>query len=227
MKKQIILSLAVVVILAGFRPVGTNNVKLFPELDNFFASSKKKFKSLSNERTAELAKISQLIARKKAKGKSATLVLISKNNSGTDQLAQAFLQAALAYYNISNVKLFSAGQSASELDSRILERLTKTGFKVNISDGKAELKFSDQDGVILFSKKVDDPSLPQSEFYSIVICTDGKIGCQASQNSEYIAEVKLPEISDIKDNAEFEKTFSQIATEMAYVAYSLKEVQLK
>lgn len=224
MKNQIILALAVITIMVtGFCNIGNNDVKIYSELDKFFASSKKKFNSISTERTNELAKISQLIAKKKAKGKSANLILVSKNNSGSDQLAQAFLQAAIAYYNISNVKLFSAGQSASELDSRIIERLTKTGFKASGS----ELKFSDQEGITLFSKKLDDSSLPQSEFYSIVICAEGKTGCQASQSSEYIAEVELPEISDIKDNTEFEKAFSQIATEMAYVAYQLKETHVK
>ena len=227
MKKSILfLAIFAAIVLSGFRDLGSDT-KLYPELEKFFASNKKKFNSISNERSAELAKISQLIAKKKSKGKSPSLVLVSKNNSGSDQLAQTILQAAIAYYGISDVKLYSAGSSASEVDGRIIERLTKTGFKANASGSKTELKFNDMGSVTLFSKKIDDSSLPQSEFYSVVICTEGKTACQASQNSEYVAEIKLPEISDIKDNAEFEKVFSQIAIEMAYVAYELKETHVK
>ena len=130
MKKSIFLfALSVMITASGFRSGGSNDAQLYPGLDKFFSSAKKKFSSISREREAELQKVAQLIAKKRSKSKPANIVFVSRSNSGSDVVAQAFLQSALVFYGVRKVKSFSAGQSSSEMDSRVIDHLTKDGFK--------------------------------------------------------------------------------------------------
>jgi protein-tyrosine-phosphatase len=226
-KSTFLISLAIFMIATGFRYNLGSDSKLYPELEKLFSSSKRKFVNISNERETKLIKITQLIARKKTKQKEANIVFVSKNNAGTNLVAQVLLQSALSFYDITKVKSFSAGLASSDIDGRVVEHLTKSGFKSSGTNSKIELKYNDTESVSIFSKKLDDSSLPQTDFYSVVICPEGKSACQASPGSEYIVELALPELTEIKDNAEFDKVYSQIVTEMAFVAFKLKEMQIK
>jgi len=212
--------LAIAGIGSAFRNPG-DTTELYPEVSKYFSSLKKKFNSITTKRERELNRLSQVIEKKKSKSMPCSVVFVSSDNSGSDQLAQVILHAAAVYYKISGVTFYSAGSSSSNLDGRIAAALGKFGFKATVGE-KTEVKFSDANAIQLFSKKTDDSSLPKSEFYSVLVCAENT--CTAPSNSEYTIKLPLKDLSQIKDEQEFQKEFEKIAVELSSVMYTLKQI---
>lgn len=223
MKKLIFLIVLLPLALGNFSTyVDGDGTVLYPEVSKYFSTLKKNFRSMTSDRESEMNKISQLIVKKKGKSKPSVIVLVTSNNSSSDQLAQVILQAAATYYKQDGIKFYSAGNSSGSLDERIIANLTKAGFKINSVSGKTEVKYSDQGTPIsLFPKTTDDPSLPKSDFYTILLCP----ACSAPANSEYTASISIKDLSEVKDEQEFQQEFQKLASELTFAIHTLKEIK--
>ncbi|MGN7722295.1 arsenate reductase/protein-tyrosine-phosphatase family protein [Chitinophaga sp. 22620] len=195
--------------------------RLYPELDRYFAALN--LKQVDQSHAQSLENIKSNLSMSNMDRADWNIIFYCSENSFRSQASQVFLQTLSFANKHKNVKVFSAGKTASGVDARLIDYLTQIGYKVSKTERRNatayEVRFSDQaDPIVLFSKPASDKSLPGSDVTSVIVCDSGKEAeCKDIQTSSL--QFKLPfekvETADARDKAE--KVLKHIATEMAYV----------
>ena len=205
----------------------TNN--LIPELNH----SIEKFdaSSIAKERLSLLQLLVDFVQEKKDTGIAVNLNFICTHNSRRSHLSQVWAQALSSYYNIPNVNCYSGGTEATALFPKIVETLSKSGFKITKLSSEVNpvysIKYAEQvHPVIGFSKVYDHSFNPKGNFAAIMTCS------QADENCPFVsgAEKRIPlTFEDPKaydhtpmQAAKYEERSLQIATELYYVFSMVK-----
>jgi len=204
---------------------------LYPSIQSNCDQLIKEFDLIKADRKVLLLKISDYIQRKIDAGMPVQLMYVCTHNSRRSHFGQIWAAVAANYYNISNTQTFSAGTEATAFHPNAIAALRENGFAVvQENENKNPIysvKFgSPKDYVTCFSKTVNDPSNPQSEFAAIMTCSD------ADENCPFIPGVELRIGTTYEDPKEFDGTAFQnekyiersfeIARECLYVFSKLK-----
>ena len=132
---------------------------------------------------------------------AAQLVFICTHNSRRSHIAQIWAQTAAAYFNVSNVTIYSGGTEATAFNPRAVDALQKIGFQIeNTSTGDNPhylVTFSDEHSSFeVFSKKYNDAPNPANDFAAIMTCTHADENCPIVTGAS--ARISLP-YDDPKD----------------------------
>lgn len=151
---------------------------------------------------------------------------ICTHNSRRSHLSQIWAQTMAAYFGVKNVSCYSGGTEETALFPKVAETLQDCGFQIrNLSHTENpiySIKYaSNEQGIIGFSKKLDDAFNPKSEFAAVMTCDSANEACPLVPG----ADMRIPiTFEDPKafDNTpqqtlKYKERSLQIAAEMYYV----------
>lgn len=152
------------------------------------------------------------------------LVFVCTHNSRRSQFAQVWAHVLAHHFGL-NIKSFSAGTEVTECNPRTLQALHAQGFEVLSEEGENPVHKvyfdTHQDPILLFSKTIDDGSLPEDNFAALMTCD------HADENCPFIpgAVARIPfRYDDPKafDGTELEtQKYQERSLEIAQDIYSL------
>jgi arsenate reductase (thioredoxin) len=187
------------------------------------------FSTISEERRSILQPLIDYIQSKIDQNKSIQLNFICTHNSRRSQFAQVWAKVAAERYGIF-IQSFSAGVEVTACNPRTIASLNRFGFKTNSSSEDNPihwLSFTDKEEKLqLFSKTLEHPDNPKSNFAAIMTCDHADEtcpivpGCEARIPVRYMDPKKYddtPLESTMYDYRSFE-----IASEMFYVFSKIK-----
>jgi arsenate reductase len=107
---------------------------------------------------------------------------ICTHNSRRSHFSQVWAQAISYYFGLSDVFCYSGGTEATALFPQVVETLEKQGFRIyTLSEGDNpvySIKYADnQHPIVGFSKRMDDPFNPTSDFAAIMTCDSASEAC--------------------------------------------------
>jgi arsenate reductase len=222
MKKLIFLCtiLSLAVALTSFKRDAAP--KLYPELENYFKSIETK--EFSKEHHDALESLKSDINASHLDYGDWNLIFYCSENTFRSQASQIFAQTLCYAKRHKNMKVFSAGQTSGEIHPKLIEYLSKIGYKITKSDkdGKTiyEVKFSDQaNPVVLFSKTTSDKSLPTKDVTSVIVCdVKNETDCaDLKTESTHPLSLAFQKVISTDANDKIETTLKTIASEMVYV----------
>jgi arsenate reductase len=187
---------------------------------------------LNQERKAILQPLVAFLQKSTATKESIRLNFICTHNSRRSHLSQIWAQTMAHYFGIDKVSCYSSGTEATAVYPKIIETLQAVGFEISAIQAATNsvyaIKFDANEAPIIgFSKTIDAPFNPQSEFAAIMTCTQADLGCPFVPGAS--VRISLP-FEDPKafDNSpdvlvHYEARSRQIATELFYVFSQLKK----
>jgi len=187
---------------------------------------------LNQERKAILQPLVAFLQKSTATKESIRLNFICTHNSRRSHLSQIWAQTMAHYFGIDKVSCYSSGTEATAVYPKIIETLQAVGFEISAIQAATNsvyaIKFDANEAPIIgFSKTIDAPFNPQSEFAAIMTCTQADLGCPFVAGAS--VRISLP-FEDPKafDNSpdvlvHYEARSRQIATELFYVFSQLKK----
>lgn len=202
---------------------------LFKEIEEYISGLKPE--SIPAARREFLNILIEFLQEKVTKKEEISLNFICTHNSRRSHLSQVWAQTLTHHFQLEKVYCYSGGTEATAVYPMVVETLKNTGFQFQmLSEGKNPIyaiKYSENSHpVIGFSKKLDDPFNPGSEFAAVMTCSEADAGCPFVPG----AEIRIPlTYEDPKkfdaSPQQFEKYFErseQIATELMYVFSQIK-----
>lgn len=182
--------------------------------------------SISIERKNILNSLIEYIQNKIDQNEEVRINFICTHNSRRSHLSQVWAQTMADYYQLININCYSGGTEATALYPKVAETLDKNGFKIEpISQGKNPIysikSSKNSHPIIGFSKKYDAAFNPQSNFASVMTCSQADTGCPFIAGTD----IRIPityEDPKVSDNTPIQsevylKRSLEIATEMKYV----------
>lgn len=182
--------------------------------------------AIPSHRKAILKPIIEIIQDKVSNSEAIRLNFICTHNSRRSHLSQVWAQTLAHYYKIPSVTSYSGGTEATALYPMIATTLEFSGFEINtLSDSLNPvyaIRYNHNDHPIVgFSKSIDHPFNPKSNFIAIMTCSQADEGCPFVSG----ADIRIPMTFDDPkafDGTEIQKEkylerSLQIATELKYV----------
>ncbi|MDO6803495.1 protein-tyrosine-phosphatase [Wenyingzhuangia sp. 1_MG-2023] len=182
--------------------------------------------SISNERKETLQPLVAYIQTKVSENKPIRINFICTHNSRRSHLSQIWAQAIAYHFGIDNVTCYSGGTEATALFPMVAETLKNTGFEIQtLSEGNNpvySIKYSDNEAPIIgFSKKLDSPFNPASEFAAIMTCSQADGGCPFIAGAEARIPITFEDPKAFDNTPQQAEKYNersiQIATELFYV----------
>ncbi|MFQ3577129.1 MAG: protein-tyrosine-phosphatase [Cytophagales bacterium] len=213
------------------------NKMLNKKLDAYVNTAVVNFKTISDERKAELEKISVWMAERIASGKNIDITVICTHNSRRSHFGQAWLQAASHYYGVSKVSTFSGGTEATAFNKRALDALKRAGMRAEVIGGEGKnLKYNltyakSKSAMLMYSKKYNDVQNPQKDFAAIMVCSQADEACPIVPGADVRFSIPFedPKVADNTplEKSKYDERCLQIATEMFYIVSKAKEISSK
>lgn len=202
---------------------------MYQDLKTVFSSLD--FSTISSERKQVLQPLIDYIKEKTSKKEDINLNFICTHNSRRSHLSQAWSQAAAAYYQVEKVTCYSGGTEATALYPMVAKVLDETGFQVfRLSEGSNPvyaIKYSENSNPIIgFSKRYEHDYNPVNGFAAIMTCSQADGGCPFIAGAEKRVPVTFEDPKAFDNTPlqkeKYQERSMQIATEMAYVFYSIE-----
>lgn len=202
---------------------------LFSEIENVILSLKPE--SIAIDRKETLQPLVDYIQSKVDSDQVIRINFICTHNSRRSHLSQVWAQTIAHYFNLKNVFCYSGGTEATAMFPMIAETLLNSGFEVKtISEGNNPIyyiKYSDNEHPIIgFSKKLDDPFNPKSEFAAIMTCSQADGGCPFIAGAEKRIPITFEDPKSFDNTPQQAEKYAerslQIASELLYVFSQIK-----
>jgi len=154
---------------------------MYTPIANFIQDRLTEFSVISDERKSALKKLADYISQQLAAQKKVNLIYICTHNSRRSHFGQIAAAVASVYYQIPDVITFSGGTEATTFNINAINALRKIGFNILQKDDSInpvyEVRFSDDQFSLCFSKRFDDAQNPDSNFAAIMTCSDADENC--------------------------------------------------
>lgn len=210
----------ITLITASFKPA-SNAPKLYPELESYFSSISKTDYLKTHFQSLEQLKYD--INTSDLDYDNSNLIFYCSENTFRSQASQVFAQTLCYAKGHRKMKIYSAGLTSGEINSKLIDYLKKIGYRVTQTqkDGKTayEIKFSDKaDPIILYSKTTADKSLPASSVTSVIVCDiEKETDCAALKTESIPVNLPFTKVMSTDETDKVESTLKSIASEMLYV----------
>ncbi len=198
-----------------------------PGLLDYIRGIEQEFEQIPAVRVRTLEILGDHLSRLLGKHKGTDLLFICTHNSRRSQFGQLWAHTAALYYGIENIGTFSGGTQSDAFSPRAVAAVERAGFIVetvsaNIENPHYNVKAGSlQPGIIMFSKKYDDPANPSAGFCAIMVCSDADNACPSVRGAE--KQISLP-YEDPKafdgtgtEKAGYDERCRQIACELFYL----------
>ena len=202
---------------------------VFTDLEQFISTTD--IATIGSERKAILQPLIDYLQSKIDRQSKICLNFICTHNSRRSHLSQIWAQTMAYYFGFNQVTCYSAGTEQTALFPMIATTLSKSGFQISklaeTQNPVYNIKYAENEHPIIgFSKELDHPFNPKSEFAAILTCSQADQGCPMVHG----AEIRIPvTFEDPKafDGTELQaekylERSVQIATELFFVFSQLK-----
>ncbi|MDX2013516.1 MAG: hypothetical protein SFW67_25210 [Myxococcaceae bacterium] len=156
---------------------------------------------------------------------SVDLVFVCTHNSRRSHMAQ--LLAAVAARRVGvPARTSSAGTEATAFNPRAAAALARAGFDITTSDGgpnpHSQVRWaSGEPPADVFSKTLDDPSLPPSGFVAVMTCSQADAACPFVKGASARVSVPYedPKVADgtPEEAQRYDERVEQIGRDLAWV----------
>ncbi|MEM9526008.1 MAG: protein-tyrosine-phosphatase [Bacteroidota bacterium] len=158
---------------------------LYPQLASqvaqLFAEPPLHAGSQAAAREAVLDKLKHQVQQAATGEAALALTFVCTHNSRRSHLAQIWASLGVAYFGYGQITAYSAGTEVTALNERVIVALEALGFRVERPEGdnpQYHIYFSDDHPPVLcWSKRFDDPSLPQTGFTAVMVCDHAEQNC--------------------------------------------------
>lgn len=194
-------------------------MKLFPELEAFFAARETETHLVPQERHTSLRAIVDVFLGFAAMGADNPQILVCTHNSRRSQMSQMMSIAMRARYDV-KPQVFSAGTEATAVHPNTIKALEKVGFRLISKEGPAEnprylVAYSDEaPPVTLWSKTLDDPSLPERDFLALMTCDEAFEACPEVPGALGRVRFSFPDPKVSDGTPEAEQVYYDLAVRM-------------
>ncbi len=190
------------------------------------------FDNIDEDRVEVLDKMVKYLADKIKKRGSASVQFICTHNSRRSQLSHVWMEAAMTYFGMNDVQVFSGGTEATEFNPNALKALSNAGMKViALGDGpnpvtavRYELAVRP---VYTFSKTFDHAVNPLNSFAAVMNCDHADTNCPYIPNAEVRFNLWYGDPGQFDGSPSQDKMYAdvnrQIATEHLYIASKLAQ----
>lgn len=195
--------------------------KLYPELESYFNSISKDDYLKSHYGSLEQIKLD--ISYSSLDYGYWNMVFYCSENTFRSQASQVFAQTLCYARNYKKMKIYSAGLSSGEINTKLIDYLKRIGYRITESkkDGKThyEVKFSDKaDPIILYSKTTADKSIPVRDLTSVIVCDiEKETDCAELKTESRAVQLPFEKVTSTDETTKIETTIRNIASEMLYV----------
>lgn len=182
--------------------------------------------TISVERRERLMQVAAAMQSKIDKGEQVNLVFVCTHNSRRSQFAQIWAHILADYFGLHSVFSYSAGTEVTAVFPAVLEAL-RDDLIVKQSVGSEAnpyylLKFGKNSPILVcFSKTLDNPLNPSSNFIAIMTCSEADNGCPMVNGASH--RISLPFEDPKKSDGTSSQSTSYIATSQL-IATELKFV---
>ncbi len=189
--------------------------------------------SIGQQRQELLLEIAKGIQQNLDKNIRLNLLFVCTHNSRRSQFGQLWASYFSQILGFSEyISCFSAGTEATECNIRTIRALESAGFRAQFSVCQPNPKYDLFSGkevspIRLFSKTIDDSSLPKENIVALMTCSD------AEENCPYVNGTLLKFSLNYKDPKEFDNTLEEkeaywlkskeIASEILFILKHLKK----
>ncbi len=186
---------------------------------------------VSDERKLILQPLIAYMHKSKGANQAIRLNFICTHNSRRSHFSQIWAQTMAHYFGIDKLSCYSSGTEATALFPQVIETLRGVGFGITKMSDTVNpvyaIKFDENEPPIIgFSKTIDAPFNPHSEFAAIMTCSQADQGCPfiAGASQRITVQYEDPKVFDqTPQMAEmYEARSRQIASEFYYVFNQLK-----
>lgn len=188
------------------------------------------FSEISDGRKDKLREISEFIRSKHKSGQVAKLIFICTHNSRRSHLCQIWSTVLFKYLGLDGIQTFSGGTEATALNYRVIECLERAGVKIENPGGqnpRYKIGYSeDEEPIVCFSKRFDDPANPQKDFVAVMTCAEADHNCPFVPGAALRVAIPYQDPKEADGTSREAKTYDercqQIATEMYFMLSQLK-----
>lgn len=197
---------------------------MFPEIEEVIQNLKPD--SISVERKLILRPLVNFLKEKVSSNEDIRINFICTHNSRRSHLSQIWAQTMAYHFNIENVFCYSGGTESTALFPMVATVLESTGFFINtLSEGSNPvytIKYAaNVHPIIGFSKKLDNPFNPKSQYAAVMTCDSANEACPFVPGAEQRIPITFedPKVYDNtpQQSKKYHDRSLQIATELFYV----------
>lgn len=163
------------------------------------------------------------------------LHFICTHNSRRSQLAQIWAQTMAYYFGI-EIRCFSGGVEVTACNERTVDSLVRAGFQVQKNEHPDNPIYQvfyakEKSPILAFSKLVDDPSNPVSDFAAVMTCAHADENCPVVLGAETRIPIRYEDPKTFDNTPQeaqkYDECSKQIASEMYWVFSRMKELRIK
>lgn len=198
----------------------------FPDLYRYCSMLEADFAKLTAPRQDGLRRLAEYVLRKNVGGGMAKLTVICTHNSRRSHFGQAWLAAAARWHGL-RLEAYSGGTEATAFHPNSVAALRRCGFGIEQETMEANPRYllragAGEAGMLMFSKRFDDHSNPESGFGAVMVCTDADEACPFVPGAEarFSLPFEDPKHADgsLMEAAVYDERCRQVAVEMFFAA---------
>jgi len=215
----ILLIASVFCAIVSFKPE-PNAPKLYPELEAYFRGLNTK--KIDGAKASSLNTIRENINYSDMDFTAWNCVFLCTENTFRSQASQVLLETLCYAKRHRNTRVHSAGVISGEINLKLIAYLIKIGYRISTKEGSAkniyEVRYSDNSQpIILYSKNIEDKSLPKNDITSIVVCNRAiEMTCKNLQPIGVSVELPFENVSTEDSEEKVASTVDSIAVSMQY-----------
>jgi protein-tyrosine-phosphatase len=199
---------------------------LHTALDDYLKGIESEFNEIPEIRIEILHQLGDYVISVLEEDRQARLVFICTHNSRRSQFGQVWASTAAQFYGIQNIATFSGGTGSTAFNPRAVDAIKRAGFQVETRESNTDnpryviSSGEDLQDNLMFSKKYNDRSNPDTGFCAIMVCSDADEACPIVPGAENRISLPYddPKAFDNTDHekAKYDERCRQIAREMFY-----------
>lgn len=183
------------------------------------------FDEITEDRKQILNKITSYIKQKNEE--QTNLIYVCTHNSRRSHFGQIWATVAADFYNIQNLKAYSAGTEQTAFHPNAIAALSRIGFEIENpkeeQNPKYNVHYGENQYTTCFSKTIDHKTLPQQNFAAIMTCDDAEQNCPflPGAESRIATTYQDPKAFDghPQEAEKYDERCRQIALETLYVFF--------
>ena len=181
------------------------------------------FDKIAEDRKQTLNQITAYIKQKNEE--PTNLIYVCTHNSRRSHFGQIWATVAADFYNVQNVKSYSAGTEQTAFHPNAIAALCRIGFKIEKPEEEQNpmyhVNFGEKESTTCFSKTIAHKALPQQNFAAIMTCDEAEQNCPFLPGAETRIATTYQDpkaFDDTPEEAEkYDERCRQIALETFYV----------
>ena len=172
------------------------------------------------EHRAKLQTLAQAARAQLSEKGRLDLLFVCTHNSRRSHMAQLLAMVAAKRFGLNQVQTFSGGTEVTAFNPRAVAALQRVGFGITAGSGENP-RYQVREGGLAFSKKIDDPTNPSSDFVVVMTCSQADAACPVVRGAAKRVSVPYedPKSADgtPEETQRYDERVAQIGRDLVWV----------